>query len=92
MSRRVRSRIAPLVGAAIRAAREVSGRTQVQLAEQAGIAQAYLSTIESGRAGTTPEMLARLANALECDPGSFLPTLERIRTDFGADLAGLEKR
>jgi transcriptional regulator with XRE-family HTH domain len=52
-------------GAALRAIRERSGHTGVQLARAAEINRAYLSHIEAGRKQPSPEVTRRLASALK---------------------------
>lgn len=44
--------------------RTESGLTQAELAKKAGISRAYLSLVEAGRRGVTPEGAAQLADAL----------------------------
>lgn len=52
-------------GSAIRQARKARGLTQQQLAQAAGIAQSYVSMIESGAWGNvTTDTLERIALAL----------------------------
>lgn len=55
------------VGAAVRRVREERGRTQLELACQAGIARRTLIEVEGG-AGGTLETLGRLCYALDCAP------------------------
>lgn len=55
-----------------RAARDI---TQVALAEALGITQGYVSEIERGTRGTSPELLAKIAEVLDCP----VETLERAR-------------
>jgi DNA-binding XRE family transcriptional regulator len=49
----------------LQALRKWRGKTQVALAEAAGIQQGYLSDLESGRRNGAPDTLERLARALE---------------------------
>lgn len=49
---------------AVRAIRRHRGQTQAELAALAGVGQAYISEIESGRKTGTPETLAQIARAL----------------------------
>jgi len=51
----------------VRVFREHRGMSQEALAEAAGIAQAYLSQIESGKRTGSAKVLARLAQALRVD-------------------------
>jgi transcriptional regulator with XRE-family HTH domain len=80
-----------LIGPLVAAARQAAGMTQTGLGEAAGVPQSHVAAIEGGRANPSTEMLARLGHALGVDPGALLPDLERIRSEFGADLAGLQK-
>jgi predicted transcriptional regulator len=52
----------------IRALRKWRGMTQVQLAARTGLAQGYLSDLESGRRAGTDETLRLIAEGLEVDP------------------------
>lgn len=45
--------------------RERRGRSQSELADAAGISRAYMSQIESGARTGTPDVLARIARALQ---------------------------
>lgn len=49
--------------------------TQVALAETLGVTQGYISEIERGTRGAPPELLTRIAEALDCPVDS----LERVR-------------
>ena len=48
----------------LKAIRNWRGETQLRLAAKTGIAQGYLSDLESGRRAGTPETIAKLAQAL----------------------------
>lgn len=50
--------------AALTAIREKDGMTKKQLAEAAGISLQYLCDIESGRRGAKPDVMKRVAAAL----------------------------
>jgi transcriptional regulator with XRE-family HTH domain len=64
--------------------RESRGLTQVQLAEQAGVRRAAISEIESGhRQRIELDMLERLADALEVEPGELIER-ETVRRKRGA--------
>lgn len=52
------------LGSSLRLARERAGRTQAQLAELAGIADATISRLERGRLNPSAELLSKLAGAL----------------------------
>lgn len=56
----------------IREWRKAAKLSQEQLAERVGITQAYLSKIETGRAGYTQEILESVAEALRCTPGDLI--------------------
>lgn len=72
--------MSPVDAAGIRARREHAGLTQRELAEAAGIYQATLSHIESGKATRiTVEMIESLAGALDCEPGELLKATSRKR-------------
>jgi DNA-binding XRE family transcriptional regulator len=51
---------------AVRYARRRSGLTQTQLAKLVGCGQPLISDIEAGRRNATPEMLIKLAKAMNC--------------------------
>ena len=55
----------------LEALRDWRGMTQTRLAEATGLAQGYLSDLERGRRGGTPETLARIAEALDV-PATWL--------------------
>jgi transcriptional regulator with XRE-family HTH domain len=57
----------------IRKLREARGLTQVELAEKAGITQAYLSALENGtRTNPKLDLLRDLAKALKTDVAELL--------------------
>jgi len=60
------------LGERLRLLRRRRRLTQFELAEQAGLAQAYLSQLESGRRQASLETLERLAEALEVPLGTLL--------------------
>ena len=62
----------------LRALRKWRGLTQATLASMSGIAQGYLSELESGRRIGSPELHERLAAALDVDP-KWLARLEGDR-------------
>jgi transcriptional regulator with XRE-family HTH domain len=51
---------------AVEYARKAAGLTKTQLAERCGVSLSLISEIESGNRNATPEMLIRLADALNC--------------------------
>jgi hypothetical protein len=56
----------------LKAIRNWRGKTQLQLNFTTGIAQGYLSDLESGRRAGTPETIAKLAQALDVPEGWLL--------------------
>jgi transcriptional regulator with XRE-family HTH domain len=64
----VETRIRQVVGNNVKAAREYAGLSQRELAEKAGIGQAYLSQCESGRWNIGIDNIARIARVT-----GFLP-------------------
>jgi transcriptional regulator with XRE-family HTH domain len=62
-------RTAPRSGNRVRLARELAGLTQVQMAEQIGYTQPFISSIENGRygdGGLPTETSRRLAEFFDC--------------------------
>jgi transcriptional regulator with XRE-family HTH domain len=73
--------------------RRKRGFSQVKLAEQANVSAQYIAMIEMCSKFPKPEMLERLAEALDIEPHDFFtvaPTpqdeLERIRQDIRQDI------
>lgn len=66
---RCREEVADIVGQNVRMARERRHRTQVELAEPAGLSKSGLSLIERGIRETTLGTLLSIARALEVTPG-----------------------
>ena len=73
--------------------RRKQGLTQEKLAEKAGISAHYLAMVEVSRKFPKPEMLERLAEALEVEPHELFtvaPTpqdeLEKIRQEVKNDI------
>ncbi|MCP9205558.1 helix-turn-helix domain-containing protein [Streptomyces sp. NEAU-Y11] len=64
-------------GSKIRRQRELRGYGLRRFAAVAGLSPAHLSRIERGLRDPQPEVLARIAAALECD----IEDLERKRTE-----------
>ena len=57
----------------LRELRQVKGMTQVELAERTGIDQGALSRIENGKTRAMDfDVMARLCDALGCDPGDLI--------------------
>lgn len=61
------------IGRAIREARKKAGLTTTVLAQQAGVSQAFLSHLETGRSTPSIATLYRLAAALKIAPQDLLP-------------------
>ena len=55
----------------LRKFRKIHGLTQEQLAEKAGTSTNYIGTIEIGKKYPSPQMLEKLADALEIDSLMF---------------------
>jgi transcriptional regulator with XRE-family HTH domain len=79
--------LAVLIGRKLTAARTLADLSQRELAEATGVPQSHISDLERGTMNASCRMLARLSAALNVDPGFFLPTLERMRKELGADFA-----
>ncbi len=58
----------------LRALRKWKGVTQSQVALKTGLAQGYISDIESGRKPGTPEVVRKIADAIEIDPQWLQPS------------------
>jgi transcriptional regulator with XRE-family HTH domain len=54
--------------------RSILGITQAQLAERVNTSTNYIALIETEKKFPTPEMLERIANALEIDPPALFAT------------------
>jgi transcriptional regulator with XRE-family HTH domain len=70
------------------------GLSQSRLAERAGLSTQYIAMIELARKFPTPEMLERIANALEIDPPELFSIQiaeAQIRKFKKAVLADIEK-
>ena len=65
----------------LKALRKWRGMTQVDLALKAGLAQGYLSDLESGRRTGTDETLKLLAEKLEIDPSWLMECTAFLHTD-----------
>lgn len=68
------------IGARIREAREASQISQDRFSFVAEIERAYYGSIERGRRNLTVATLVKIANALEVDAGTFLPTQAQAAT------------
>jgi transcriptional regulator with XRE-family HTH domain len=60
--------LAQQVGHRIKIRRAILEMTQTQLAEAVGIAQGYMSALETGKKNMDLELLERIARALHCLP------------------------
>ena len=63
----------------IRTLRERAGLTQAQLADRAGVRQATISELESGKDRRLLEVIDKLARALKVEPGELLERAPRRR-------------
>jgi len=59
--------------------------SQMELAERAGISAGYVGEIEMGRKFPTPEVLERIALALEVRPFRLVMSPEDVADSAGAD-------
>ncbi|WP_112309593.1 helix-turn-helix domain-containing protein [Pseudogemmobacter bohemicus] len=81
---------APLIGTRLRERRIAAGMRQGDLSRAAGISPSYLNLIEHNRRNVTPEVLDRLARALdvapeefsERDPGALVAELRAVAASF----------
>lgn len=81
---------APLIGTRLRERRITAGMRQGDLSRAAGISPSYLNLIEHNRRNVTPEVLERLARALdlapeefsERDPGALVAELRAAAASF----------
>jgi transcriptional regulator with XRE-family HTH domain len=71
------------MGRRIRGLRQAQGLTLVQLAEQAGISQPFLSLTERGHARVSLATMRRIAAALGVPPGSLLAHEPENRVSAG---------
>ena len=60
----------------LKALRKWRGVTQTELAEKTGLAQGYLSDLESGRRTGAPATLKLIAQALDVDPSWLMDSAE----------------
>lgn len=60
----------------------LGSRSQASWAASAAVSTAHLSEILAGRKGATPEMAARLAEALGVKQGAIFPELVQFRTEI----------
>lgn len=63
---------APGFGALLRTTREARGLSQAQLAKRAGCDHTQISRMEAGTRNPYPDLVRRLATALEADPEPLL--------------------
>ncbi|MGI6036574.1 MAG: helix-turn-helix domain-containing protein [Limnochordia bacterium] len=70
-----------LVGQNVRRLREKKGLTQAALAKDAGLAQSFVSSIESGQKSPTVRSLQKLANALDVPLNELLVQVECLEKD-----------
>lgn len=60
----------------LRRRRVAAGLSQTALAKKANITKSHISSVENGRAGFSPEFLARVAMALDCTIEDLMPDEE----------------
>lgn len=61
-------------GAQVRKKRNDAGLTQEELASAIGLSRTAVTNVESGKQGTTIDMLYRMAGAMSVEPADLLPT------------------
>ena len=66
----------------MKAQRQILGITQAQLAERVNTSTNYIALIETEKKFPTPEMLERIAVALEIDPTALFATEIRPATEI----------
>jgi Zn-dependent peptidase ImmA (M78 family)/transcriptional regulator with XRE-family HTH domain len=69
------------VGERVRTGRDIFGYSQVDLARAAGLSQALISHVESGRRIATSQFIDAVAAALDMPPGFFTLTPQEIPLD-----------
>jgi transcriptional regulator with XRE-family HTH domain len=57
----------------LRYERTKAGLQQNELARKAGVSKAHVSRLELGRCGPSPDVLRRLAEALDCPVEDLMP-------------------
>jgi len=63
----------------VRRRRQTIGLTQIQVAERLGMRQPSYAAIEAGKCNPGLDVVDRVAEALDCDPGDLLmPVEEKI--------------
>ena len=67
------------VATQLKAARVLAGLTQAQTAAATGVNVATIARIEQGKRDLPVELLFRLADALDFEPGAFLDAAEELR-------------
>lgn len=79
-------------GGKVRAARDSANMTQEQLAEAVGVSRTAITNLESGKQGTTIEMLFKLAVALKREPVSLLPKESGVDSEIlGKNASAIEQ-
>lgn len=63
----------------IRELREAAGLSQAQLAERAGVRQATVSELETGKSRRLLDVIDKLARALRVEPGELLQRAPKAR-------------
>ena len=67
------------IGDILREARTDFGRSQDDVAKNAGIEKTYLSRLENGHAQPTVEMLIRISRAMGCTVSALMEKFEKDR-------------
>jgi transcriptional regulator with XRE-family HTH domain len=75
----------------MKAQRQIVGITQAQLAERVNTSTHYIGMIETEKKFPTPEMLERIAAALEIEPPALFSTKTYPPPEFGT-LTGFQKK
>ncbi|MDX8430217.1 MAG: helix-turn-helix transcriptional regulator (plasmid) [Candidatus Algichlamydia australiensis] len=67
------------IGSLIREKRKKMGYSQEALGMETDIHRTYIGIIERGESNVTIEMLATIANVLECEIEEFIPSFSVIK-------------
>jgi len=70
------SKIQEIVGKNIRLFRQTKGLTQENLAELVNVKSSYIGYLERGLRAPSLDLVARLSNALDVEPGALFNTIE----------------
>jgi len=75
------------VGIRIKRERLAREMTQRQLADRIGVGVPHVSKVEAGRESPSDELLVKIAEVLEIDPGELLLAAKRVPEDLLEQLA-----